>query len=101
MDDGVEAGWKVVLRHEPRSRRMTEEKDLPEFESAGTMYPLPNGAVTVEDTSMDGETEAQTEAEVVDAGRVRQVDDVLAHVDEEEFQDDNDYEDEVALEYVE
>lgn len=101
MDDGVSENWKTVLRHEPRSRRMTEDTEFPDFESAGDDYPLPNGAAAAGEAVVDIQAEGVIEDEIVDAGRVRLVDAEAETVDEETYLDDNDYEEEVVFAYVE
>ena len=101
MEDGVDAEWKIVLQHEPRSRRVTEEKEFPDFVSAGTEYPLPNGALAIGEAVAEEASVPVGEDDIVDAGTVRHLDDEAAGVDEEAFLDIADYEEEVALEYVE
>ncbi|KAG0573619.1 hypothetical protein KC19_VG194200 [Ceratodon purpureus] len=101
MNDGIDVDWKIVLRHEPRSRRVTEDKAFPDFVSAGTEYPLPTSALAPGEVATDEDSLHHTKDDIVEAGTVRHLDNKSASVDEEAFLDDTDYKDEIALEYVE
>ena len=101
MEDGVQEGWKTVLRHEPRSRRVTQEKDSPEFESAGQFYPPPNGSEASENAVPPAEASIPREASSSAMEYVQVMEEQLGEMNEDDFLDDADYEDEVALQYVE
>ena len=100
MDDGVQEGWKTVLHHEPRSRRVTQEKETPEFERAGECFPLPTGTRITEDDDERADGSSEVEDTIVDAHCVRVVDAHAAEAEEDAFLDECDYEDEDGDQYA-
>ena len=101
IDDGLDSEWKVVVRHDPRSRKVTEEKDVADFNSACTDYPLPTGDSATASSSTAPLFSGTTEDVLVHANIVRSLEEQWANVDEDTFLDDGDYEDEFELQYVE
>ena len=101
MDDEIHAGWKIVLRHDARSRRETEEKDSSEFDFAGDCYPPPNGDDVLDDGILPVEPRYPVDDVVRETEYVHVVDKVTEVMDEDDFLDDADYEEEIALQYVE
>lgn len=101
MDDGVHEGWKVVLRHDPRSRRVTEDKETLEFDSAGECFPPPNGGAASENEFPPSAASNPVEEAPLGTEYVQVVDEHHGLINEDDFLDDADYEDEIALQYVE
>ncbi|KAG0596866.1 hypothetical protein M758_UG290600 [Ceratodon purpureus] len=101
MDNGVDRDWKTVLRHDGRSRRITEDKGIAEFETASTNFPPPNGVPAPNDGVAGVSSQAPTEDVVLDAENVRNLYEENAIEDEDAYLDDADYEDEITIQYVE
>ena len=101
MEDGLNPLWKVVLHHEPRSRRVTEEKDFVDIDSAGEVFPLPTGMGHTDEGSSSTAERAVVDGEVLPAANVPPfAREGVPEVEDSVF-DDGDYEDEMEIQYVE
>ena len=101
MNDDQHEEWKVVLYHEPRARRVTEDKDFPDIDSAGEQFPLPEGTGNSEDGPSRNSTSVDAGAVIIPAATVPAVVQETTVEEEDEFLDDADFEDEMELQYVE
>ncbi|KAG0563323.1 hypothetical protein KC19_8G021700 [Ceratodon purpureus] len=101
MNDALQEEWKVVLRHEPRARRVTEDKEFVDFETAGERFAPPEGLGQSDDAGRHAEVPSSVDDEILPAGEVQELAREAANEELEAFLDDADYEDEVDLQYVE
>ena len=101
IEDGLDSNWKIVVRHDPRSRRVTQEKESFDFESAGTTYPLPTIDSPDDEATITKESHVPTEDVMVDADVVRTLVEQCGTSEDDTFLDDADYEDKFELQYVE
>ena len=100
--DSADPSWKVVLRHDPRSKRIQGEQEVHVFGATGSSRPtLSTRSVTHASGSRSGIRQADMDAEEVPPERF------MAHVQGEEEADDEghfedtQFEDAVELQYVE
>lgn len=95
MDDNSNPEWKIVLRHDVRSRRIVGETDVTEFRAPGSANHLVGGISCSDYPTVQGiEDEVQLEQYL---NLAAEEEDVLdeAHLDNTQFVD------EVKLEYQE
>ena len=101
MNDELNPGWKVVLHHEPRARRVTQEKEFPDIDSAGEQFPPPIGSGQNSEGSCSNSTQSEAGEDILPANTVSAVAHEATIEEEEEFMDDADYEEEMELQYIE
>ena len=101
IDDSIDSSWKVVLRHDPRSKRIEGDKDILVFGAAGSARP-----------TLSTRSGAHLQANAFQNAREKRPEEVppdqfnsLVRADEnpedESHLEDTQYEDEFDLQYVE
>ena len=95
IGDALNPDWKIVLRHEARRKRVTQDGEGIDFDNAGVHYPLPRGIATHDDTDASQQTSVPVCDEIVDASVVRAIDDPVPAVEGDNHLDEADYEDDV------
>ena len=98
MDEDRNPGWKVVLHHEPRSRRVTQDREFIDIDAAGERFPLPSGSTG--EPAQYGSHEDNMDGEMVRATEVPPIQNGIYTEDDDAILNDDDYEDEMELQYV-
>ena len=101
MDDELNPAWKVVLHHEPRARRVTQDKEFPDIETAGEQFPPPEGTVQHDEGSSSTWNNDEPAAVIVPGVNVPSSAVQGTVEEEDQFLDDADYEEEMELQYME
>ena len=101
MQDSLNPSWRVVLYHEPRSRRVTEEKEFLDIEVAGEIFPLPTGIGNSDEGTSLNTAPTNMEGEVLAAVCVPPLMREIVPEEEDAYFEDDGYKDEMELQYVE
>ena len=102
MDDSIDPAWKVVLRHDPRSKRIEGDRDVFIFGAAGSLRPTLSSRSAAVSSSAFGRGEAVDDVgEELIADQVNAILHGVEHADDERHYDDTQYEDEFEILYVE
>ena len=102
MNDSGDPSWKVVLRHDPRSKRIEGDRDVLIFEAAGTSRPTlssRSGAMSLPTAVRGGDTEDLGEEFIAD--QVNAIIYGVEHPEDQGHLDDTQYVDEYEIQYVE
>ena len=100
MEDSLLPDWRVVLKHDVRSRRVVGDTDVVEFGASGSGDARGNASTDVTETQEADSTEYMRPVEVP----IEQYVNVAAEEEDpldERHLDDTQFEDEVELQYVE
>ena len=101
MNDELSPDWKVVLHHEPQARRVTQEKEFADIDSAGEQFPPPIGSGNAFEGSCSNSNHSDSAPVILRANTVPALAPEATLDEEEAFLDDADYEEELELQYVE
>ena len=101
LDDSVDPSWKVVLRHDPRSKRIEGDRDVIVFGAAGSSRPTLSSRSALRDAT---NSKPQDISAPVDEVPLEQYHAYLREEerpDDEHHLDDSQFEDEFELQHVE
>ena len=101
MNDELSPKWKVVLHHEPRARRVTQENEFPDIEAAGEKFPPLVGSRNTMEGFCSNSNHTESALDILPANTVPAQAHQATVEEEEDFLDDADYEEELELQYVE
>ena len=87
----------MVIRHNPRSKRVTKVKEQVDFDSDGVAFPLPWGATKPEGQSHQAQSSGPRDDEEIVAAEVEGLDIHAALAGDNSYLDDADYEDEILI----
>ena len=100
--DGADPAWKVVLRHDPRSRRIQGEREVHVFGAAGSSRPtLSTRSASLAGGSRNGNQQHDLDAEEVPLERFNARIQEEEDVDDQGHLEDTQFEDEFEIQYVE
>ena len=100
MDDSLDPAWKVVLRHDPRSRRIEGDRDVMIFGAADSQRPtLSSRSAGFSMPEVGREASTFDPGEEVIAEQVNAIIYGVEHADD--HYDDTQYKDEFQIQYVE
>ena len=98
MEDVLTPDWKIVLRHEPRARRIVGDSSSAFGHSQSDTAFENIGGASTEDSDMTGTGDVGEQPRQVPLGRVQELDvhmrreEADSHYDDNEYEDDDDFE---------
>ena len=101
LGDSVDPSWKVVLRHDPRSKRIQGEQEVNIFGAACSGRPTLSTRTESRATTSQVPSQADEQPEVVPAEQFHAFIHLEEEDDDERHLDDNEYEDAAEIQYVE
>ncbi|KAG0595479.1 hypothetical protein M758_UG169600 [Ceratodon purpureus] len=102
MNDTADPAWKVVLRHDPSSKRIGGDRECIVFGATGSARPtLSTRSGLTHNSQADEQAASQDGYEELPLEMIAAIVREEEHIDDETHLDDNQFEDEVEIQYVE